>query len=219
MNATLFVQDAVQSSHWNPPQATLFPVVVYKKVGDQLETISYCFFSDYMEHDTAAVFTFIRRLMDDLKAKVPALAKLYFFSDGAAAHFKNAKNFANLSLFKRDYGVSAEWHFFGSGHGKGACDGLGATVKRLHRNALEQRDSSNAITTPKLLYDWAVETIPGIHSFFVSKAVVEEDQEKLKSRYESSMPITGTRSFHSFIPIGPGKLKVCNLSCRNNDYK
>ena len=165
-----------------------------------------------MEHDSPAVYTFIGRLMVDLKVKNPSLTKLYFFSDGAAAHFKNAKNFASLSLFKRDYGVSAEWHFFGSGHGKGACDGLGGTVKRLHRNALKQRDPNNAISTPKLLYDWAVQTIPGINSYFVEKTEVEADKVKLKSRYESSIPITGTRSFHSFIPVGPGKLKVSTLS-------
>ena len=38
-----------------------------------------------------------------------------------------------------DFGVPAEWHFSATSHGKGACDGVGGTVKRLAARASLQR--------------------------------------------------------------------------------
>ena len=40
---------------------------------------------------------------------------------------------------EEDFGISAEWHFAASAHGKGACDGLGGTVKRLAARASLQK--------------------------------------------------------------------------------
>jgi len=42
---------------------------------------------------------------------------------------KTEKNFLNLCHHKDDFEVAAEWHFSATLHGKGACDGLGGTVK------------------------------------------------------------------------------------------
>jgi hypothetical protein len=51
------------------------------------------------------------------------------FSDGASAHFKNHSNMYNLIHHKEDFDMEACWTFSASGHGKGPCDGIGATVK------------------------------------------------------------------------------------------
>ena len=67
------------------------------------------------------------------------IKKLIYFSDGAASHYKNYKNFANLCNHKVDFGIDAEWHFFVTSHGKGPCDGLGGTVKRLAAKSSRQR--------------------------------------------------------------------------------
>ncbi len=44
---------------------------------------------------------------------------------------KNCKNFLNLCHHKEDFEIDAEWNFFSTSHGKGPCDGVGGTVKRL----------------------------------------------------------------------------------------
>ena len=44
---------------------------------------------------------------------------------------KIKKIFLNSCLHKADFGITAEWHFSATSHGKGACDGLGGSVKRL----------------------------------------------------------------------------------------
>ena len=45
----------------------------------------------------------------------------------------------NFCHQKDDFGVKAEWHFSATSHGKGPCDGLGGTVKRLAAHASLQR--------------------------------------------------------------------------------
>ena len=86
-----------------------------------------------------------------------------YFSDGSAAQYKNRKNFVNLCFHKEDFGVQAEWHFYATSHGKGPCDGIGGTVKRLAAEASQQRAYHSQIMTPCQLFDWAVENIERVH--------------------------------------------------------
>ena len=58
-----------------------------------------------------------------------------FSSDGAPAHFKNHSNIINLLYHQDDFGIIASWTLSASGHGKGPCDGIGATVKSTANRA------------------------------------------------------------------------------------
>jgi hypothetical protein len=51
-----------------------------------------------------------------------------YFSDDSAAQCKNRKKIINI-YHEQDFGLSAEWHFFATSHGKGPADGMGGTVK------------------------------------------------------------------------------------------
>ncbi|KAG1662397.1 Ribosome biogenesis protein NOP53 [Nymphon striatum] len=55
--------------------------------------------------------------------------------NGASSQYKNYKNLQNLLKHKEDFGITAEWQFFATAHGKSPCDGIGGTVKRLARAA------------------------------------------------------------------------------------
>ena len=72
------------------------------------------------------------------------------------SQYKNRKNFANLCCHEQDFEMSAEWHFFATSHGKGPCDGVGGTVKRLAARASLQRLYEDQILTPRQLFDLAV---------------------------------------------------------------
>ena len=106
-----------------------------------------------MNHDTVAVHLFQRKLISFLKSTLSSFpVKIMYFSDGASSQYKNRKNFINLCYHQADFGVSAEWHFSATSHGKGACDGLGGTVKRLAAKASLQRPYQDQIMTPFQLY-------------------------------------------------------------------
>ena len=45
----------------------------------------------------------------------------------------------NICHHEDDFGVLCEWDFFAIAHGKGACDGIGGTVKRaVYRESLRR---------------------------------------------------------------------------------
>ena len=77
--------------------------------------------------------------------------KTICFSDGAASQYKNRKNFINLCLHEDDFGISAEWHFYATSHGKGAFDGVGGSVKRLAARGSLQKPYNDKVMTPRLI--------------------------------------------------------------------
>ena len=54
-NYTCLVPDEIQSLHWTQTQATLYPVVVFRKVGDIVIEEQLVFISDDINHDCAFV--------------------------------------------------------------------------------------------------------------------------------------------------------------------
>ena len=132
--------------------------------------------------------------------------KIIYFSDGAASQYKNRKNFVNLCLHKDDFGISAEWHFSATSHGKGACDGLGGTVKRLAARVSLQRPYNDQIMTPRQLFDWASTAVPSAHFGYCSMEDYEREQHNLERRFHQSRTIPGTRKLHSFVPISNSKV-------------
>lgn len=112
---------------------------------------------------------------------------------------------------KKINGVKAEWHFLASCHGKGACDGIGGTVKRMATKASLQRPH-NPILNAIDLYNFAKEFIKGVDIFYVGASVVEIATRQLIHRYETAKTISGTRSNHSFVPINSTQLLISRVS-------
>jgi hypothetical protein len=65
------------------------------------------------------LYTFQKHLIAFLKENVPNIAKIYYFSDGASAQYKNKNNFINLWHHNTDLRINAHWHFFATSYGKG----------------------------------------------------------------------------------------------------
>ena len=126
--------------------------------------------------------------------------KIIYFSDGAASQYKNPKNFINLCNHQADFGIQAEWHFSATSHGKGDCDGLGGTVKRLATKASLQRPYEDQIMTPLQLHQWASKSIPGVIFEYCTLEEYESEKTKLEKRFDNSRTIAGTHRLHCFIP-------------------
>ena len=214
-NYSFILQAAAQGFHWNNSQATLHPFVAYYVDCGELCHLSYVIISDCLHHDTTAVYLFQKLFLAFLKSFLPERLqpqKIIYFSDGAASQYKNRKNFMNLCLHKDDFGISAEWHFSATSHGKGACDGLGGTVKRLAARASLQRPYNDQIMTPRQLFDWASTNVPSAHFGYCSMEDYGKEQCTLERRFHKSHTIPGTRKLHSFVPISNSKLRVSYYS-------
>ena len=208
-NYSFVLQDAAQGFHWNNSQATVHPFVVYYMKSGQLHHLSYVVISDCLHHDTVAVHLFQRSLIDYLKEQFGSLpCKIFYIFDGSAAQYKNRKNFLSLCQHEEDFGVAAEWHFSATSHGKGACDGVGGTVKRLAARASLQRPYDQQIMTPRQLFEWAVDNIPEMTFQYLTVDDYKSEQILLEQRFGQSRTIPGTRRLHCFIPLSGNKVST-----------
>lgn len=218
-NYSFIVQDEAQSFHWNNDQATVHPFAVYYNEKGKIKYTSFVIISECLIHDSVAVHLFQRKLISFQKNDVlPSLKKIYYFSDGSAAQYKNRKNFINICNHKNDFGIETEWHFFATAHGKGTCDGLGGTVKRLAAKASLQRPYSEHIMTPSQLFLWSQENIPKIKFEYCTNLDYSEEESFLKYRLQEAETIKGTQQFHTVIPHSSTELKLkifslCDDSC------
>ena len=204
-NYAFVLQDTTQGFHWNNAQVTIHPFVIYYRESDVTEIwhLNFVVISNCTNHNTVAVHLFPRKLILFLKRALSSFpVKITYFSDGAASQYKNWKNFVNLCSHKADFGASAEWHFSATSHGKGACDGLGGTVKHLATKASVQKlkPYNEQIMTPFQLYQWASSNIPGISFDYSSVEEYESEKRSLETWLENSRTIPGTCRLHCFIP-------------------
>lgn len=214
-NYKFVIQDATQGFHWVNEQATLHPFVIYYKDGRKLKHKSYCFISDYLTHNTTVVYCFQETLIKELKATMPFVKKIFYFSDGCIGQYKNRKNFCNITYHEQDFGLKAEWNFFATSHGKSACDGIGAVIKRAAYKASLQRSVSNHILTPNDLFKFAAKEVTGIKIFFTSTESICITSKKLDKRFSNTQTVKGTHSFHKIIPINVNVFNAFIISDSN----
>ncbi|XP_064649611.1 uncharacterized protein LOC135501423 [Lineus longissimus] len=217
------MQDEVQSAHWSYQQASIFPVVAYYRCPEpdckEVVQESLVFVSNDLNHDASAVHNFLTKANQHLSAKTMIHHEVQF-SDGCSAQFKSREPFADLSYGKHDYGFSVERSFFGSNHGKGPSDGLGAVVKRATRDAVKSRETTVQDAKDMCNYLEQNLTIPSQdmqdgcchkpRTFFYVDA--ENIQRKRPSRHPNT-GVKGTRSLHCVRGISPGHLMTRMLSC------
>ncbi len=189
-NYSFIVQDAAQSFHWNNSQATLHPFVAYYRENNELMHKSFVVISDCNNHDVIAVHLFQTRLINFLKSSHDSICKISYFSDGCAAQYKNCKNFLNLCHHKEDFDIDGEWHFFATSHGKGPCDGVGGSVKRLAaRASLHRTGGVEPILNPLALYNFAVTALPSVT--FTTSEEHAAHKLMLEKRFDNARTIPG----------------------------
>ena len=93
-------------------------------------------------------------------------------------------------------------------HGKGACDCLGGTVKRLATHASLQRPYNDQLMTPRQLFDCACSCIAAAHFGYCSNEDYAREQSSLECHFQLSHTIPGMRKLHSFVPISDSTVEV-----------
>ena len=106
-----------------------------------------------------------------------------------------------------------EWHFTGTALGKGACDGIGANIKRFAaRSNFLQRFSKHHILTPQYLFQWAKSNCKETKILFSSKESYAIATEILKGRFDQAVTIPDTLQYHAFISTQDRKLFMKTFS-------
>lgn len=200
-NYAFVVQEAAPGFHWNNDQATVYTVVIYYKIGNELNHHSMVIISDCLSHDAIAVHLFSGVIINFIKSLSSEVHKIFFFSDGAPQQYKNYKHFINLSYYEEDYGINTEWSFFATAHGKGPCDGIGGTLKRMAARASLQLPPHLQILTPIELFEWSSKNLQNINIRFSKIEEYNIMKEKLEHRFSNAKPIPATQKIHKITPL------------------
>jgi hypothetical protein len=185
--------EEVQSAYWNQSMVTLHPIVAYHKHEGDLKHTSFVVVSDEMSHSASSVCAFLDEIIPKLKEIVPSLEKIHYWTDSPSSQYRNKFIFHSLLMHKTAYGVEARWNYFEAGHGKGPCDGLGGTTKRLADQAIKQ--GKVVIQDANDFYNWASQSSKGIKFVYVS-----QDTTKAKQAEFSGLvlkPVKGTMKLHA----------------------
>ena len=119
---------------------TLHPAVAYYRSADGLLSHkSKVFVSDELGHNSATVYAFLKELISNLKTMLPNLKHIHYYTNSPTSQFRNKTIFYLLSRHKELFNVTASWNYFEAGHGKGPCDGIGGSVKRMSDEAVQQQ--------------------------------------------------------------------------------
>lgn len=214
-NLAFEIQDAAQSYYYAKIQCTIHPICIYYKKDGELKQQSIIVIAESLNHNVQAVYLFQTKLVQYVES-VFGTKKIIFFSDGAPSQYKNKKNFLNLCMFKTDFGIEAEWHFFATSHGKSPCDALGGTFKR-NAKLYNMKNAANPINSAKTLFDWS-QTNPNSKIHFIH--CTEKDHlstvKFLNSRLNQKIKqVEGSQLFHAFKPIDKNKITASTLSTSN----
>ena len=142
------------------------------------------------------------------KRRHPEITYIHFFSDGPTTQYRNKTNFYFFSTVLHQMGYhAATWNFFESGHGKGAPDGIGGSVKR-------QADSwvSSGVDLPSAqkLFDFLKCGNSTIQFYFIASVEITE----FDALWPSSLkPISGTMKVHQLHTDDKFSMSYRNLSC------
>lgn len=194
-NYRLTHQNEIQSAHFSYHQVTIFTCVAWFAGASQ----SLAVISDKLTHNKHDVYIFVINLIIEIKKKFGNFSKVFIFSDGSCAQFKNKYILTSLADILKEIGCqSIEWNFFASSHGKGAVDGVGAVIKRK----VWQITKSKNVVLPDALafYQCAENNIKGIKIYFMPSAQIESLSiyYKLDEKWKDVQSIPGISQMHWF---------------------
>ena len=135
-NYTCLLPEEIQSVHWTQDTATLYPIVVLRKVGEDIREDYLVFVSDdkmhvpFVEHCNGLLHKFY-------ETEGVAITHDIEYNDGCASQFKCIRAFSALARRPIKTTVFCE-----TSHSKSKSDGLGGVVK-LYASRAVWRTSSH----------------------------------------------------------------------------
>lgn len=141
--------------------------------------------SDVLNHNAVSVYTIVKKLISEPKMLVPDI-RIHYLTDSPTSQYRNKSIFRLISTHGEEFGVQARWNYLESGHGKGPCDGLGASVKRSADNAIKH--GKDTMHNASYFFSYAQKTTEdGSKVKYIY--YTQEDYDEAKSTLDGKTPI------------------------------
>ena len=205
--------DEIQSAYWNQNLVTLHPAVVYTPGDSGICHASYVYISDDLNHNSSAVVTFIKDIIEEIKLKMdPNVECLHYWTDSPTSQYRNKTIFQLIANHEKLFGMKAIWNYFEAGHGKGPCDGIGGSTKRMADQAMK---SGKAVIQDAMdFFAWTQSehcNLKNIKFKFIPKERCENTAEEIQKWI--SKPVKGTMKIHAVAGLGSNIILVNETSC------
>ena len=124
-NYTCLLPEEIQSLHWTQETATVYPVVILRRVAGDVREDHITFISDDKKHDVPFVEKCNEWMHEHYRNEGVNIKHDVEYNDGCSSQFKCIRAFSGLA--RRD--VKTTRIFCETSHGKSKSDGLGGVVK------------------------------------------------------------------------------------------
>lgn len=202
--------EEVQSAYWNASMVSLHTMVAYFP-GDRAprNLQSYVAVSDVISHNATAVYDILKKIIPIIKEDYPVTKKIHYLTDSLTSQYRNKTIFQVLVDHETDFGMQAQWNYLESGHGKGPCDGLGASVKRAADMAIKQGKAT--IQDGKDFYNWTTkESGSKVKFTYYSQQDYDEAKTILESK-QKCQAVSGTFKLHAVVPVDSVSIAVRDI--------
>ena len=148
-----------------------------------------------------------------MKQFVPDLKLVFYWTDSPTSQFRNKTIFHIISEHKEECNCVTSWNYFRACHGKGPCDGVGGTVKRLADDYVKQ--NKVVIQDAADFFAWSrdKQSESKIDYTFVSTDEYKLSKVSLQSGLEVIKPVQGTMKVHAAVGLGNNSVMVRDVSC------
>ena len=188
-------KEEVQSAYYSKDQITLHPAVFHHRteVDAPLKVTSACYVSDVTDHTAPMVFAILKQIVTLAKQTVPELKYIHYLSDSPSSQYRNKHLMYIIAQHDKMFGIPCTWTYFESGHGKGPCDGIGGSSKRLADLAVKTDKAS--IRCAQDFADWGNKSSKKVQYSVVSQSdyIVAKNEINLFN----AKPVPGTMSTHA----------------------
>lgn len=116
----------VQSAYYAKDPVTVHPAVLHVRLSDGhggfiTKVFSLCLVTDDRRHDAGAVVAFVEAIVKWIKANLPHIEMIHFWSDSPSSQYRNISIMSLICRHAELHGIKCTWSYFEAGHGKGPC--------------------------------------------------------------------------------------------------
>lgn len=199
--------EEIQAVHFGSShqQASLHTGIVYTRD----EIMPFCTVSACTRHDPAGIWAHLDPILNHLRATFPEIQNLHFVSDGPTTQYRNRNNFYLFShiIFEKGF-ITGTWNFMEAGHGKGAPDGIGASVKRKCDAAIAHGID---VKDAKDVFSVISNSESTVRTWLIEEESIRSMSAMLENREICVVP--GTMKIHQIVCSAKNTIRSRVLSC------
>ena len=177
---------------------------------------SFVFVSDELSHNSTVVLAILEKLTTEMKSVVPDMKFIHYWTDSPTSQYRNKTIFATVANHGAEFGIPASWNYFEAGHGKGPCNGVGGSAKRMADEAVKRQKAT--IQDASDFYVWASQASSNsaLKYFFYSKEDYSAAGDKIARHYSYIRTVPGTLKVHAVTAINREQVYTRATSCYCN---